>query len=360
MKKLTLLFLISFGIGCVPQPDFKKDGGLRLVMQIDDKEMAPQQLKEVREKTIVVLRNRLDYFGISNPGVEAGETPGQIVLELPGKLDQERINGLLQMSSNLAFCETYDNAEIYPNLDKLNTLLAGETGGQKDTVIEEVKPGGNSLKEQLAAQDPKPQKNVEQLRKENPLFAVLSPAIGRNEKGEAYLGEGPVIGYADIADTAKVNKYLSSDAARMTFGPYTRFKWCFKPLNKSTAFTLLAIRVRRGEEAALSGDIIKGAKLYYDSPGSDLPKISITMTPGAAIAWKRITASNIGRSIAITLNDQVYSYPTVTGEISGGVSVITGSFTREEAKDLVNIFQSGYLPASLKIISEEEVKPLNN
>ncbi|MCE3278104.1 MAG: protein translocase subunit SecDF [Bacteroidetes bacterium] len=346
---IGLWVLIS---SCAQQPDFKKDGGVRMILEVEHHE---GDLTELRRQSETVLQKRLDQFGISSASVKDGNKPNEIIIEIPGKNDMSRLRMVLQNSARLSFYETYDNAEMYPNLDKLNTALVEEGGLKKEVPKEEPKEEeGNSLREQLKKTDA-PQKSKEELINENPLFAVLSAAMYANSNGEYILAEGPVVGYS--VDTAKVNVFMRSETAKNIFGPYVKFIWTFKPAEHIQSFSLLAVRINSKGEPALSGDLVKKARLVYDTPDGGRPQISMEFNPEPALAWKRITAANIGRSIAITLDDHVVCYPVVQGEISGGMSSITGAFTREEAEDLVNIMNAGYLPVDLKITKEEEVAP---
>jgi SecD/SecF fusion protein len=337
------------------------------------------------------LRARIDKFGVTQPNIQRLASSGRILIELPGVTDKERVRKLLQGTANLEFWETFDNEEIYPLLDKANTRLkeilapADSASLAKDTATtktiiadgkttgDTLKPVADTNKTSLAAQlnkDAKPDDSLKggetkadtmaRLRKENPLFAVLSAAIGRDEKGQPVLGKGPVVGYSAVPDTAKVNEYLNNPKIKSIFKKGTKFIWTFKAFDQEeTTFQLVAIRsTNREGKAPLSGDIITDARIVYDQAGGGTPQISMSMTSEAGQVWKRLTAENVGKSIAIVLDNSVYSFPTVQNEISGGVSSITGNFTNEEASDLVNILKAGKLPAPSHIVQETVVGPV--
>jgi SecD/SecF fusion protein len=335
------------------------------------------------------LRARIDKFGVTQPNIQRLASSGRILIELPGVTDKSRVRKLLQGTANLEFWETYDNEEIYPLLDKANTRLkeilspvdsaaANDTAKTKQiivdgkTKIDTLKAPADTSAKSLAAQLGKETKTSDtgkvgetkadtmaRLRKENPLFAVLSAAIGRDEKGQPVLGRGPVVGYASIKDTGKVNEYLSNPKIKAVFKKGTKFLWTFKAFDKEeTTVQLVAIRVTNREgKAPLSGDIITDARKVFDQAGGGSPQISMSMTAEAGQEWKRLTKENIGKSIAIVLDNSVYSFPTVQNEISGGVSSITGNFSNEEADDLVNILKAGKLPAKAHIVQETVVGP---
>ena len=342
------------------------------------------------------LRARIDKFGVTQPNIQRLASSGRILIELPGVTDKRRVEKLLQGTANLEFWETYDNKDIYPLLDQVNTRLKeilnpvaeiskadslanldkaivkdnkdpkSKLLAKKDTASISNDTSSKSLSAQLGTSGDSTKKitesradTINRLRKENPLFAVLSPAIQNDEKGQSVLGEGPVIGYAAIADTGKINAYFRMQRIKAIFRPYTNFFWTFKAIDKEeTSVQLVAINGSRDRgKAALSGDIITEARKVFSQEGSGSPQISMSMTSDAAIAWKRLTKDNIGKSIAIVLDNSVYSFPTVQGEIAGGTSSITGNFTIEEADDLCNILKAGKLPAPARIVEETVVGP---
>ncbi|MES2592860.1 MAG: protein translocase subunit SecDF [Bacteroidota bacterium] len=331
------------------------------------------------------LRARIDKFGVTQPNIQRLASSGRILIELPGVTDKQRVRKLLQGTANLEFWETYDNKEIYPLLEMANTRLKevlspadsakkdsvvisdAKTGDltKKDTTATAAKDSASSLSAQLGTSDTTKRigetkaDTMARLRKENPLFAVLSPNIGQDEKGQSVLGNGPAIGYANVSDTAKLNEYLRLPKIKAIFKPYTKFFWTFKAVDKEeTTVQLVAINGSRERgKAALSGDIITEARKVFDQQGSGSPQISMSMTAEAASEWKRLTKDNIGKSVAIVLDNSVYSFPTVQGEIAGGTSSITGNFSIEEADDLINILKAGKLPAPARIVEETVVGP---
>jgi SecD/SecF fusion protein len=351
-----------------------------------------ERIEEAIATSENTLRARIDKFGVTQPNIQRLASSGRILIELPGVTDKARVRKLLQGTANLEFWETYENEEIYPLLDKANTRLkeiltptdsadlAKDDTSKVKTVIADASPDtlksgaadSNKLNTSLSAQLGKDAKTdtgkagetradtIARLRKENPLFAVLSAAIGRDEKQQPVLGRGPVVGYAAVTDTGKVNEYLSNPKIKAIFKKGTKFLWTFKAYDKEeTTLQLVAIRsTNREGKAPLSGDIIVDARKVFDQAGGGTPQISMSMTAEAGQVWKRLTADNIGKSIAIVLDNSVYSFPTVQGEIAGGVSSITGNFTNEEADDLVNILKAGKLPAPAHIVQETVVGPI--
>ena len=300
-----------------------------------------------------VLRNRIDRFGVTQPNIQKLGNSGRILVELPGVKEPERVRKLLQGTASLEFWATYDNAEIEGYLfdanAKLAELLADET---VETVVEEEIPAeaDSLLAAELKAQQEQEAQEAA-YRKSNPLFSILQQSGAR---GNA------CIGYANYADTAKINKYLNLPEIKKLFPHDFKPMWTVKAsqfIPGDNTFELVAIKsTSRDGKATLDGDAVSDARVQYGNTGGN-PEVSMTMTSDGANIWARMTGENIGKQIAIVLDGMVYSYPTVQSAIEGGSSQITGNFTLEEAEDLANVLKSGKLPAPATIIQEQVVGP---
>ena len=311
-----------------------------------------------------VLRNRIDRFGVTQPSIQKIGNSGRILVELPGVKEPERVRKLLQGTASLEFWPTFDAAEITPFLEEANSVLAqlqkGEDAASTEAV-EEVPAAKDSVEnaasdvvaEELAKQekdDDKDSADLEAARAANPLFAVLQPS--------QYRGNA-CIGFAQAADTAKVNKYLRTSEVAKLFPREFRPMWSVKPMEGTeNIFELIAIKVdSRTNKAPLDGTSVTDARVSYDNGRGGEPSVSMSMNPAGANVWARMTKDNVGKQIAIVLDGTVYSYPTVNSEITGGQSSITGHFDVEEATDLTNVLKSGKLPAPATIIQEQVVGP---
>lgn len=334
------------------------------------------------EQAFEVLRTRIDKFGVTQPNIQRLEGSDRILVELPGVKEPDRVRKLLQGTAKLEFWETYENQEVYGYLAEANKILRDmEAGVKKDTskvaaantgteeageeteeVVEETEEDTTQSLTDLfgtadgdSAEPVLGEENMEDLQRENPLFAVLSPAASQDG-----LYRGPVVGYAPVKDTAKVNEYLSMDRVRNIFPRDLKFYWTVKsidPKDPAQVHQLVAIKVTsRDGEPPLDGSAISDANKDFGQFGAS-PEVSMMMTPDGANAWKRLTGENVGRSIAIVLDDYVYSFPTVQGEISGGRSSITGDFSIAEAEDLSTVLKAGKLPAPARIVEEAVVGP---
>lgn len=361
------------------------------------------------DRTFEVLRTRVNLFGVAQPNIQKLDASDRILVELPGVKNKERVRQLLQGTAKLEFWHTYENAQVYPYLaqanDKLNQILGGE---EDDVVVEEtdsilsadssdvdpltalIDGADDSSEESIEnAADSMVQDSVdadtttslidaiagdnegdsatladqsfEDFAKDNPLFAVLSPSIYQNQQGSYSPGEGPVVGFSAIKDTAKVNKYLAMEEIQSIFPSDLRLLWTAKPSGESSFLQLIAIEVKsRDGKAPLEGDVITDAFQDFGQFGGR-PEITMKMNSIGAKTWKRMTAEAASKtpkgSIAIVLDDMVYSSPRVNGEIAGGISSIEGDFTIEEAKLIANILKAGKLPAPAKIVEEAVVGP---
>ncbi len=317
-----------------------------------------------------ILRTRIDKFGVTSPNIQKQQGTNRILIELPGVSDQDRVRKLLQGSAKLEFWETFDNTEIFALLQNVNGILASTLKPADTTTLPAL--AQDSSKSKLAALGKKDSTGVDstaalskvqaEQARQNPLFAVLSPATFQGQDGQTNLRPGPVVGYAALKDTAKVNSYLSSPAVRSVIPQNVKLFWGVKPMSAdSKVFELYALKTSNlAGGPALEGDVISDARSDYDQRGN--PEVVMVMNADGARAWRSLTAAasadpNNKKSVAIVLDNLVYSAPTVQGEIPNGISSISGSFKVEDTQDLANVLKAGRLPAPAKIVSEYVVGP---
>ena len=324
-----------------------------------------EDVQSAIDNSFNVLRTRIDRFGVVQPNIQRLETNGRILVELPGIKEPERVRKLLQGSANLEFWETYDLAEIYESLIAANTIVrdikAAEAPAVQEVAKEEVKAEAPKADSEEAAllegmddnQAVEEAQSLEEWKKEYPLFAVLQ--INQTEQG---VGRGPCVGYALGRDTAQVNTYLNMSKVRETLPRDLKFVWGVKPISEeSNLYELIAVKAgNRDGSASLAGDVITDARDNFEQANGRVV-VDMEMNAEGAKTWARLTKDNIGKSIAIVLDNYVYSYPTVQTEITGGRSQISGNFTVNEAKDLANVLKSGKMPAPARIVQEDIVGP---
>ena len=319
------------------------------------------------DNTFNILRTRIDRFGVAQPNIRKADISGRINIELPGIKDAQRVRKLLQGTAALEFFETFENSEFYPHLAAINEKLrdieiTGDILGlskdtvQVTTVTEEV--AADSTDEGIdallkAAQDSSSLSNDEAaFRKQNPLFALLNPAVAQN----GALRPGSTVGYARLKDTSAINAMLALPQVKSLIPRNARLYWEMKPEGDFLAMHAIKITTRDGK-APLDGGVIVDARKSFDEQSGGSPVVSMNMNGEGAKVWARMTKENVGRCVAIVLDGYVCSSPVVNTEIKGGSSQISGHFGVKEAEDLANILKSGKLPAPARIIADEIVGP---
>ena len=313
-----------------------------------------------------VVRTRIDKFGVVQPNIQKLEgQEGRIMVEMPGISEPERMRKLLQGSANLEFWETYNAQEIIPYLVQLDSQLAnggeGETkadttaAAKADTTaaVKEAPKSKFQIKKDTKKADVKatPESQLAEAKKQHPLLAMLQTTNGNSLA---------LVGYASVRDTAAINKLIYSKLAKQVLPSDVKLLWGAKPadgLSVKNIFELYALKVTTTTgRAPLEGDVITDAKDQFDQVTGQ-PQVSMSMNTDGARRWAALTKANIDKAIAIVLDGVVYSAPRVNGEITGGQSSITGSFTIEDTKDLANTLKSGRMPAPARIVQEEVVGP---
>ena len=274
-----------------------------------------------------IFRTRIDQFGVVAPNIQKlQDKKGQILLELPGVKEPERVTDLLKSSANLEFFEVYKYEEIAADLNNFAMAYAAQ-----DTV--------NHLN----------------------LIQLL---------GGAQRNGSPVIGFVAPANRALVDSILNSPLAKQKLPSDFSAVWEVKAVDvpvadaqgnpvmkgngeyKTTPYwQLVALK----GEAALEGDAVTSASSEFDNMRGNT--VNMRMNDRGAREWATITRNNIGRPIAIVLDERVYSYPNVNNEITGGSSEITGNFTPEEANDLANVLKSGKMSAKVDVVSNNVIGP---
>ena len=318
-----------------------------------------------------VVRQRIDKFGVVQPNIQRLEGQSRIMVEMPGVKEPERVRKLLQGSANLEFWETYNTQEIVPLLIQLDSRYAAlmnngdaaetaaadttATAATDTTAVDTTAAKSNDLAARLAKKDAS---NADaaaraEAAKRNPLLSYLQVLSGQ---GLA------IVGYANAHDTAAIDKVIYSQVADQVLPAEVKLRWGAKPEDfggqetNGEIFALYALKITEPNgRAPLEGDVITSSKDDFDQMGH--PSVSMQMNSDGARRWSQITKQNIGRAVAIVLDDAVYSAPRILSQIDGGNSQFTGSFTIEDTKDLANTLNSGKMPAPTRIVQEEVVGP---
>lgn len=331
-----------------------------------------QELQSAIDNSFNVLRTRIDRFGVVSPNIQRLETAGRILVELPGVKEPERVRKLLQGSANLEFWETYKLPEIYQQLvaadNVLATILSKETSADSVVAatgnVEKIADAADSNvseADSLLAElgqdkkDTEANQSMEEFAKQHPLFALLQISQYNGQ-----LSPGSTVGIAQAKDMEKISEYLNMEQVKEVLPRNLALKWGVKAIDdKEQFFELYALKVtNRDGSPALGGDVVTDANAdFMQQAGRSEQMVNMVMNAEGSKAWARLTKENIGRQIAIVLDEMVYSAPNVNDEITGGRSQITGHFTPEEAKDLANVLKSGKMAASVHIVQEDVVGP---
>ncbi|AMS27601.1 preprotein translocase subunit SecD [Bacteroidetes bacterium UKL13-3] len=324
------------------------------------------------DRSFQILRARIDKFGVTQPNIQKLEGSGRILVELPGVDNPTRVRKLLQGTAKLEFWETFDNPEAFKHLssanDMLKKVLANEKNGVSTITTDTTATAdtatatsalaglGTKATTEVKADSSKSdtaQKTIEQFTKENPLFVLLRPYA---DEQNMLIAKGSMCGTALVKDTAKINSYLSLPEVRAAMPSNIRFLWAYKGFGDNGEGVILhAVKASKDGKASLEGDKITDARRDISQSGQT--EVSMSMNAEGANIWRKLTKANVGHSIAIVLDDVVYSSPNVQNEIPNGRSSISGGFTNEEASDLANILKAGKLPAPSRIVEEAVVGP---
>lgn len=343
-------------------------------------EVIKEEADAAIDNTFNILRTRIDRFGVAQPNIQKLSQRGRILVELPGIKDKDRVRNLLQSTASLEFWETYENQEVYSYLLEVNDFIKEiESANDKseevaETANEQVEEAANEQSDEIADEQTEGEEDELSLldelastegdstslnqnadmARDFPLFSVLTPNV--NNQGQLF--QGPVIGFAHQKDTSKVNSYLNMPRVRTMLPRDMIFRWTMEPFDEAGSYyQLVALKITtRDGSAPLDGAVVTDARQDFGQTQASA-EVTMNMNSEGAKTWARMTKKNIGKSIAILLDDYVVSFPTVQTEITGGRSQITGNFTVEEAKDLANMLKSGKMPAKLNIVEEYVVGP---
>lgn len=369
----------------------------KLGINADDEKVQAELAENVNaavENVNTIIRARIDQFGVVQPNVQRLDNGGRILVELPGVKDPDRVKELLQSTAELEFWNLFDGAEIFPFLRAANERLKGivenpnanktNTTEEEDSTTnatEDVSDDldftnvedqsvaastdsnadGTSIDSLLTSQTDS-LSNDSTVNGFDPLWQVLYP----NMDSEYRLLPGAIAGRVPLKDTGTVMRYLSNPRIRALLTGnmrYTIFLWDAQP-NEFDQLYLYAVSTNRQQTPILTGDVITDARQDFDQ--NNRPIVNMNMNSFGAGEWARITREAAGvpnddgadnRSVAVVLDNYVYSAPVVNGEIPNGNTQIMGSFDIKKAKDLANILKAGKLPAPARIIQADIVGP---
>lgn len=310
------------------------------------------------DRAFQILRTRIDRFGTSQPNIQRLGATGRIQIELPGVDNPERVRKLLQGVAKLEFWEVWNGNEIAGTLSAINDKVLAMQKAQRasdaaslDTEAPAADAGQTDLERELLAGNDSTANAADSLNT-NPniseFFSLLVPdGVGPFQRQSQY--------FYELKDTSKINRILQSPEVQAVIPRNIKFLWHVKPMKDTEQLQLFAIKLPRGGQASLTGEVVTDARQSIDERAQ--PAVNMNMSPIGAKQWKKMTGENVNRRLAVVLDDYVYTAPNVGGEIANGSTEISGNFTVEEAEDLANILKAGSLPAPTRIVEEAVVGP---
>lgn len=306
------------------------------------------EVENAIERSFNILRTRIDRFGTSQPNIQRIQGTGRIQVELPGVDNQERVRKLLQGVAKLQFWEVAEVNEIGGAIDAINAAWVADNQGNTESEQDSVSMENMSEEDSLRMALEKQLEQIDPLNQSNdisPLYSLIQANYGL-----AY----------QVRDTVVINRILNNPDYKSLLPRDIKLLWGVKPVTPEGTdleiLELYAIKTPRGsDQAPLEGDVVTDARQVLDQ--TSRPAVSMQMNAEGARKWRSITAANVGRRIAVVLDDYVYTAPVVNGEIPTGQSEISGTFTLQEAQDLANILKSGSLPAPTQIVEESIIGP---
>ncbi len=316
-----------------------------------------EEVAQAITRSFEIVRTRIDRFGTSAPNIQQLPGSGRIQIELPGVENKERVRKLLQGVAKLEFWEVinfYDQ-ELYAPLMSINQKLAQEEQAkamQADGTQTTTTSPQSDLSSLLETQGDSTVAKSD---------STALDSLANNQTSEFFTMINFPQGMVSLKDTTKINRILQRlrDGDLKGLLPNNvKFLWDVHVTTTDDGQEMLplyAIRIGRNGQPLLTGDVVTDARQSYDERTA--PAVSMSMNSDGARSWKRITGENIGRRIGIALDDYIQSAPVVNTEIPNGQSIITGTFTIEEAQDLANVLKAGALPARTKIVEEAVIGP---
>ncbi|MEQ8335998.1 MAG: protein translocase subunit SecDF [Cyclobacteriaceae bacterium] len=321
------------------------------------------EVESAIDRSFNILRTRIDRFGTSQPNIQRLQGTGRIQIELPGVDNPERVRNLLQGVAKLEFWEVYELNEVGGLLQSIDQYVVNQN---------KLNNSGSTSSESQGA----PLEDLSSLLVDDE-SADDSTAVASNDSLDATQTADSLFNnqqsalltlwqqqygglYYQLKDTSQINRILKMEGVQELIPNTVKFLWEVKPLktegiNDAEVIELHAIKTSRNGKAPLTGEVITDARQDLDERSR--PAISMQMNATGAKEWRKLTAANVGRRIAIVLDNYVYSAPNVQGEIPNGNSSITGNFSLDEAKDLANILKAGALPAPTTIVEDVVIGP---
>ncbi|NCZ93972.1 MAG: protein translocase subunit SecDF [Flavobacteriia bacterium] len=335
------------------------------------KQAITEDVEAAIQNVYTVLKARIDQFGVVQPNIQRLDGTGRILVELPGVKDPVRVQRLLQSTARLEFWRADQGAAWMQYMvnanEKLGAILedpkaAKAEATEGEAAVDLTLPTAVGEEGAAAVSDEVASNEVNGADSTSTGFNPLLSIFQLNINPQTFVpNEGPIVGYALTRDTATINDYLAMPEVRNLIpgnARYVRFAWT-RPENNSEVTLLIALQGNRDNEPELDGGVIVDARQEFDQGNN--PVVTMAMNGQGAQIWQQLTKEEGSKTpkghVAVVLDNLVYSYPRVNGEISGGRTQIEGGFSLDEATDLANVLKAGKLPVPARIIQSDVVGP---
>lgn len=299
-------------------------GGIHLVLEVDPSKLSEDERSDVVERAKEVITNRIDQFGVAEPIIHR-EGEWRIVVELPGVQDIQRAKDLIGERARLEFKILKPVLERTALLDKIDAYLASTSSDSSQS--------GGAISDIFGTSDETPS---------------LRNYILQNQGGGDWLvaSENQKTVTAILAES----QYLIPSDGEFIWGSKLEL------MADGNSYRRLYFTRKKVE---MTGEIVKDAKVTRGQSfeNANQPIINFTTTDDGVRIFSTVTGSHVDERMAIVLDNRVYSAPTIQVKIRDGRSIITGSSSIEEAKDLAIVLRSGSLPVDVNIVEDRTVGP---
>ena len=346
------------------------------------------QADQAVSRAIDIVRRRINQYGVTEPSIQRQGTR-RITVEMPGIENPQRIRELLRGTARLEFRLMGAPQQLADAMEQITTYynnyqgpgadtLRGEAGTTLPSAGPQSDTTGAASPADTAAQGTRLNQGTDTSQEQGTRLnqQQAPPTAGTDTAGTSLDGGGPsapsnplasrmrilprgpsvVVGQVAASDTAAVNALLARPEVQRMLPNGVELAYSASPIGQNPQgeeiYNLLGVRTN----AEMTGDVVDEASVNFDQYTNE-PKVSITMNSKGARTWSRLTAANVGKQVAIVLDDAVVSNPVIQERIPGGRTSISGLESRAEAQDLVTVLNAGALPAPVEIVSERTVGP---
>ena len=321
-----------------------------------------EESEDAINRVLEILQNRVDQFGVAEPTIQK-QGSQRIIVELAGVQDSDRARSLLESTALLEFFIVKDITTTNQIMAKIDQALIGNID------ISNIAKNDQTIEQNSAITDDDGTVSVTELFGEssdesNVDSSAITPDIVAEQPFSGMLRNlGNTIG-VPVKNSYSVRKMLDLPEVKERLAAIGgTFMFSNKAQDYPTVdgdvesvYSLFLLE----DQAELTGGVVEEAKANLGPQGTTSagqPIVNLSMNSDGARKWSIITGSNVGRQVAIVLDNKVHMAPNIREKISGGGTLIEGFANIDEAKDIAIVLRAGALPAPVDIIEERVVGP---